>query len=63
MATKTLPPPPVGEDTIWFKSFSETDRSAQLSEDSLAWSRVTLVLLSVVAVGLLLAVGAVLISN
>ncbi len=44
---------------VWLTSFSDEDRQEQMAEDSLAWNRVTGLLLTVVAIGLVMAAFAV----
>jgi hypothetical protein len=51
------------QPSIWQTSFSDEDRQAQMADDSLAWNRVAGLLLAVVAVGLILAVLAVILAG
>jgi hypothetical protein len=48
--------------SVWHTAFDEQDRQTQLLDDSVAWHYVAGLLLAVVAVGLVLAVIAVLLS-
>ena len=51
------------QTSIWQSTFSDEDRQEQLADDSLAWNRVAGLLLAVVAVGLILAVFAVILAG
>jgi hypothetical protein len=50
------------DTSIWQESFTEQDRSQQLTDDSQAWERVTGLLLAVISIGLLLAITTVLLT-
>ena len=55
-------PPGDSHQPVWMSSFDESDRKTQLTDDSHAWRQVTGLLLLVVAIGLIIAVGAVILS-